>query len=224
MQATHAAWPGTQAPLPAAEAALIGLVVLAVVIVPFLWPLGEPVRHHGARGRMPSSHPFWVHRARRDAGPQLRWGDLVPRSWRAKSLLVAFAGCLGPSGFGLGAAKLIETGHGACVPPIAIVLLVLLLFLDRRSFGAVRFHAIALLAVAIRYAHDGLEDVIVYAMDLATAAVRRPQRRGPQCAAPGMRATSAGLPAYPVALGGAVDRGHARGLPPAEMASPAILT
>lgn len=166
MQATHAAWPGTQAPLPGSEAALIGLAVLAVVMVPFLWPLAnqlDTMAHEGAHAVVASVLGFTVLGVTLDRNSDgATWyrghGEL-------RSLLVAFAGCLGPSGFGLGAAKLIETGHGACVPPIAIVLLVLLLFLTRRSFGAVSVPAaIALLAVAIRYAHDGLEEVIVYAM------------------------------------------------------------
>jgi hypothetical protein len=51
------------------------------------------------------------------------------------------------------------------VPPIAAILLVLLLFLIRRSFGIVSVPAaIALLAVLIRYANDGLEEVTVYAV------------------------------------------------------------
>ena len=33
--------PGTVAPLSGTEAALIGLAALAVVIIPFLWPLVE---------------------------------------------------------------------------------------------------------------------------------------------------------------------------------------
>ena len=42
---------GTPAPLPGTEAALIGLAALAVVLLPFLWPLIEQVNamaHEGA--------------------------------------------------------------------------------------------------------------------------------------------------------------------------------
>ena len=48
---------------------------------------------------------------------------------------------------------------------IAIFLLVLLLFLIRRSFGIVSVPAaIAALAVVTRYVHAGLEEVIIYGM------------------------------------------------------------
>jgi hypothetical protein len=79
--------------------------------------------------------------------------------------LSRFVGYLGPSGFGLCAAKLIETGHVVTVLWIAIMLLVLLLFSIRKSFAIISVPAvIALLAFVMRHAHDGLEEVIVYGM------------------------------------------------------------
>ena len=79
--------------------------------------------------------------------------------------LTRFVGYLGPGAFGLCAAKLIETGHVVTVLWVAIILLVLLLFLIRKSFGIVSVPAaIALLAVVMHYAHDELEEVIVYGM------------------------------------------------------------
>ena len=74
-------------------------------------------------------------------------------------------GYLGPSAFGLCAAKLIETGRSVTVLWLAILLLVLLLFLIRKSFGLVSVPAaIALLAVVTRNAHAGLEEVISYGL------------------------------------------------------------
>jgi len=79
--------------------------------------------------------------------------------------LTRFVGYLGPSAFGLWAAKLIETGHVVTVLWIAIMLLVLLLLLIRKSFAIVSVPAvIVLLAFVTRHAHDGLEEVIVYGM------------------------------------------------------------
>src|SRR6185437_2099372 len=79
--------------------------------------------------------------------------------------LTRFVGYLGPSAFGLCAAKLIETGHVVTVLWVAIMLLVLLLFLIRKSFAIISVPAvIALLAYVMRHAHDGLEEVIVYGM------------------------------------------------------------
>jgi hypothetical protein len=61
------------------------------------------------------------------------------------------------------AAKLIETGHVVTVRRLAIMLLVLLLFLIRKSSAIVSVPAVfALLAYVMRHAHNGLEEVIVY--------------------------------------------------------------
>lgn len=77
--------------------------------------------------------------------------------------MTKFVGYLGPSAFGLCAAKLIETGHVVTVLWVAIMLLVLLLFLIRKSFAIVSVPAvIALLAYVMRHAYNGLEEVIVY--------------------------------------------------------------
>jgi hypothetical protein len=79
--------------------------------------------------------------------------------------LTRFVGYLGPSGFGLCAAKLIEAGRVVTVLWLAILLLVLLLFLIRKSFGIFSVPAaIALLVYVSRHAHDGLEEVIIYGM------------------------------------------------------------
>jgi Peptidase M50B-like len=79
--------------------------------------------------------------------------------------LTRFVGYLGPSGFGLCAAKLIETGRAVTVLWLAIFLLVLFLFAIRKSFGIVSVPAaIALLAVVMHYSRDGLEKVIIYGL------------------------------------------------------------
>jgi hypothetical protein len=166
MRATHALLPGPQAPLPGPEAAFIGLAAFAVVLIPFLWPLidhFDTMAHEGAHAVVGSAMGFTVLGVTLDQ--QSNGATYLARARGLRRLLTIFVGYLGPSGFGLGAAKLIETGHAACVPWIAAVLLVLLLFLVRRSFGVVSVPAaIALLAVVIRYAHDGLEEVIIYAV------------------------------------------------------------
>jgi hypothetical protein len=75
------------------------------------------------------------------------------------------AGYLGPSAFGLCAAKLIETGRVVTVLWVATILLVLLLLLVRKSFGIVSVPvAIALLVVSMRYAHEGLQETIAYGL------------------------------------------------------------
>jgi hypothetical protein len=168
MYATHAPLPGTQAPLPGTEAALVGLAALTVVILPFVWPLVEHfnvMAHEGAHAAVGSVMGFGIKSVRLDmesrgATDYYRAPDMGPRR-----TLTRFVGYLGPSGFGLCAAKLIETGHIVAVLWIAIMLLVLLLFLIRKSFALISVPAvIVLLAFVMRHAHDGLEGVIVYGM------------------------------------------------------------
>ena len=158
--------PGTEAPLPGSEAALVGLAALVVVMIPFLWPLVEQfnvMAHEGAHAVLGSGMGFGIKGVtlsidNEGATDYYRAPNTGPRR-----TLTRFVGYLGPSGFGLCAAKLIETGHVVSVLWIAILLLLLLLFLIRKSFGIISVPvAIALLAVVMRYAHDGLEEVIVY--------------------------------------------------------------
>jgi hypothetical protein len=175
MYATHAPVPGTEAPLPGSEAALpgseaalVGLAALAVVFVPFLWPFVEhfsAMAHEGAHAVVGSVMGFGIKGVTlsmetRGATDYYRAPNTGPRR-----TLTRFVGYLGPSAFGLCAAKLIETGHVVTVLWIAIMLLVLLLLLIRKSFAIVSVPAvIALLAFVTRHAHDGLEEVIVYGM------------------------------------------------------------
>jgi hypothetical protein len=163
----HTAPPGALPQLPGGEVALIGLVALAVVMIPLLWPLAEHfsvMAHEGAHavtGSLLGSSPLGVVLKADATG-----GTFFPPSMRGpRAVTTAAIGYLGPSLFGLFAAKLIETGHIVAVLEVAIILLVLLLFLTRKSFGMVSVPAaIALLALSIRYSHDGLEEVVVYGM------------------------------------------------------------
>jgi hypothetical protein len=79
--------------------------------------------------------------------------------------LFGFVGYLGPSLFGLAAAKLIETDRVLAVLWLAIVLLVLLLFVIARSVGLVSVPvAIVLLVFVTRNAHAWVEELVVYGM------------------------------------------------------------
>jgi hypothetical protein len=168
MYATHAPPPGTQAPLPGSEAALVGLAALAVVIIPFLWPLVEQfnvMAHEGAHAVVGSAMGFGIKSVTLDMESRGATGYHRAPDMGPRRTLSRFVGYLGPSGFGLCAAKLIETGHVVTVLWIAIMLLVLLLFSIRKSFAIISVPAvIALLAFVMRHAHDGLEEVIVYGM------------------------------------------------------------
>jgi hypothetical protein len=199
MQATHALLPGTQAPLPGTEAALIGLAAFAVGLIPFLWPLVDhfdTMAHEGAHAVVASVMGFTVLGVTLDQNSNGVTRYLASGSG-LRRLLVTFSGYLGPSGFGLCAARLIETGHAVCVPWIATILLALLLLLVRKSFGAVSVPAaIALLAVVMRYAHDGPEGVIVYGMTwlLLLSGVRNAVAHGARAGDAGQLSTITHLP------------------------------
>jgi hypothetical protein len=156
------------APLPGGEAALVGLAALAVVMMPSLWPLVEQfntMAHEGAHAAVASVMGFKVVGVTLDEDSDGATSYAGPAGAVLRSTLTMFAGYLGPSAFGLCAAKLIETGQVITVLWIAVFLLVLLLFLIRRSFGIISVPAaIALLALIMRYTHGGLEEVIIYGM------------------------------------------------------------
>lgn len=153
-------------PLPGPVAALVGLAVLVVVMTPTLWRLADhfdTMAHEGAHAVVASAVGFTVLGVTMDPGANGATRMLARDGLRM--LLISFVGYLGPSAFGLCAAKLIETRHVVTVLWVAIILLVLLLFLVRKSFGVVSVPvAIALLAVAVRYAQLGLQEAIVYGM------------------------------------------------------------
>ena len=161
----HAPLPGMQA-LPGPVAALVGLAALVVVLTPTLWRLAEHVdtmAHEGAHAVAASTMGFTVQGVTMDA--DANGVTYLAASDGLRSLLTSFVGYLGPSAFGLCAAKLIETGRVVTVLWVATILLVLLLFLVRKSFGIVSVPvAIALLAVSMRYAHEGLQEVISYGL------------------------------------------------------------
>lgn len=163
---THAPLPGLQVPLPGPVAALVGLAALAVVMTPTLWRLADhfdTMAHEGAHAVVASAVGFTVLGVTMSPGANGATRMLARDGLRM--LLISFVGYLGPSAFGLSAAKLIETGHVVTVLWVAIILLVLLLFLVRKSFGVVSVPiAVALLAFAMRYAHLGLQEAIAYGM------------------------------------------------------------
>ncbi len=136
-------------------------------MIPFLWPLVDQfdtMAHEGAHAIVASVMGFTLLGVTLDSESNGVTSYLGSGNG-PRRLLTGFVGYLGPSAFGLCAAKLIETGHVVSVLWVATILLVLLLFLIRKSFGLVSVPAaIALLAVVMRYAHDGLEEVIVYGM------------------------------------------------------------
>jgi Peptidase M50B-like len=155
------------APLPGGTAALIGLAALVVVMVPFLWPLARHVNvmaHEGAHALAAVLLGFVLEAVilKRETGET---NFQAARGAILRLILVGFVGYLGPSLFGLGAAKLIETGRVATVLWLAITLLVLLFFTLARSLGMISVPvAIVLLILVTRNAHAWLEEIVVYGL------------------------------------------------------------
>jgi hypothetical protein len=158
MQAIHL-------PLSAGESIVIGLVTTAVVMVPLL---RAPADHLSAMTRE-GTHALLavilgltvadIVLDRRSEGRTSIAGEGL------RVLLVVLIGYLGPSLFGLGAARLIALGDPVTVLWLLVLLLVLVLFLLGRSFGWFSVPiAIVVLYLVLRYAHAGTEVVAAYAV------------------------------------------------------------
>jgi hypothetical protein len=151
--------------LPAGESILIGLVVLAVVMIPLLWAPAEhfsTMTREGTHALLAVILGLTVTEIVLDRHSGGRT-SIVGEGLRAG--LVVLIGYLGPSLFGLGAARLISLGYPVAVLWLLVLLLVLVLFLLGRSFGLFSVPiAIALLYVILRYTHTGGEIVAAYAL------------------------------------------------------------
>jgi Peptidase M50B-like len=152
-------------PLSGGESIVIGLVVAAVVMIPLLWAPVEhfsTMSHEGAHALLAVFLGLTVTGVvvDRHAGGKT---SVVGEGLRV--VLVMLIGYLGPSLFGLGAAKLISLGDPVTVLWLVITLLVMLLFLLGRSFGMFSIPvAIALFYLILRYTHAGTEVVAAYAV------------------------------------------------------------
>ncbi len=159
MQAMH------HPPLAAGESLAIGLVVAVVVLVPLLW---RPVQHfstmthEGAHALLALILGLTVTEIvldRHSGGKTSIAGEGL------RAVLVVVIGYLGPSLFGLGAARLISLGDPVTVLWLLILLLVGVLFLLSRSFGLFSVPlAIVAVFLILRFAHLGTETVIAYAL------------------------------------------------------------
>jgi hypothetical protein len=156
----------TQAPLPASAAVLIGLAALAAVGVQEIWLLARHVNtiaHEGAHAIAGSA-----------VGQRVRGVKLQPNATGATAtsggapagiVTVFFVGYLGPSAFGLGAAKLIELGHSAAVLWLTLLLLIFLLVVLRSVFSFVPVLIVGgLLYIIARYGSAGAGSVTAYAV------------------------------------------------------------
>jgi Peptidase M50B-like len=172
----------TQAPLSAAGSVLIGLIALAVVGVQGIWEVAryvDTIAHEGMHAVAGSALGRKVHGVtlRRNGDGETR----VSQGGFAGNVLIYFVGYLGPSAFGLGAAKLIGIGHSVAVLWLTLLLLIVLLVLLREwfSFVSVLVTGVLLFMVA-RYAAVGTQTAVAYgvAWFLLLSGVRKVIYRG----------------------------------------------
>jgi hypothetical protein len=179
-----------QAPLPAPAVVLIGLAALATVGLQALWLIAryaDTVAHEGAHAVAGSALGRKVQhvKLKRNGDGETK---LSPGG-AGGTMLIAFVGYLGPSAFGLGAAKLIELGHSVAVLWLALLLLILLLLVLREAFSFVPVLIVGVFIYLLaRYATVGVQAVTAYALAwfLLLSGVRKVIYRG-------ARADDAGL-------------------------------
>lgn len=153
-----------QRPLPAGTSLGIGLAALAAVAFSATWMF---VRYFGTMAHEGSHAIVQSAEGAKVTGVWLDVKDAggATAGWEG-GVLSAFVGYLGPSLFGLAAAKLISIGHSIAVLWLALALLVLLLAVVRNVFGLA---AIAITGLVIyHFARYGTTtDAIVVAYGIA---------------------------------------------------------
>jgi hypothetical protein len=154
----------TQLPLPAAASIVVGIAALAAVGVEEIWLLARHVNtiaHEGAHAVIGSAV------GRRIQGMTLRpnaEGETKVGGGAAPgNVTIGVVGYLGPSAFGLGAAKLIELGHSVAVLWLTLLLLLCLLVVLRSAFSFVPVLITGgLIYLVARYGSLGVNTVAAY--------------------------------------------------------------
>jgi hypothetical protein len=153
----------TQAALPTSLVVLLGLAVFAVIMLP-TWLLVQHVTtmaHEGAHALA-----GWAFGGKvKSVTMQPDGSGLTTTSFtrNAGRLVSVFAGYIGPSAFGLAAAKLISIGHIVAVLWLVLLLLAALLITVRNFFAlCVVVVTGYLLYVSARYASVAMQTVVAY--------------------------------------------------------------
>lgn len=126
----------TQMPLSDTETVFIGVVVSVVVLASATWPLVQHFHVMAHEGMHAVVGSLAGHKVRGIVLKSSAEGETpcVPESGPGY-YLAGFAGYLGSSAFGLGAARLIEFGHIIAVLWVSLLMLGLLLVALKPSFG-----------------------------------------------------------------------------------------
>jgi hypothetical protein len=166
----------TQVPLSGAEAALIGLAAAGLLLLDAGWAI---VRHLTVMAHEGAHALVAALLLRRFSGIALdakAGGATYVSTAGLGGFFIHLVGYIGPSLFGLGAAKLIVARHSAVVLWIAFFLLAFLLVGLRRSFGLITVILTGgLVFVLARYAPMGVQVTSSYSITwlLLLSAVRR---------------------------------------------------
>jgi hypothetical protein len=128
-----------QSPLPTTDVVLIGLVTFAAVAFEVTWAVVrhiDAMAHEGAHALISSLSGRGVQsikiKPNADGATKPARGGPMPGT-----VAIGVVGYVGPSAFGLGAAKLIESGYILSMFWVALVLLAILLLAVRWSFAFV---------------------------------------------------------------------------------------
>ncbi len=124
-----------QPPLPAGTALGIGLACLLVVVFPVTWMFVRyfgTMAHEGSHVVARSLQGFKITGVKVELKEAAGETSVDPQTLNVPSGLIGY---LGPSAFGLAAAKLISIGHSVAVLWLTLALLVLLLALIKNIFG-----------------------------------------------------------------------------------------
>jgi peptidase M50B-like protein len=125
-----------QDPLSLEMVGLIGLGAFAAVAINATWQIVRHftvMAHEGAHAVLGSLMGRGIDGV--TINTKAEGGTNVGPGSSLGSVVIGFAGYMGPSAFGLGAAGLINLGHSAAVLWVMLFLLALLLLALRRSFG-----------------------------------------------------------------------------------------
>jgi Peptidase M50B-like len=156
----------TQAHLPPPTSVLIGLAALVAASLQLIWLFvrySNTMAHEGAHAVTGSAigrkvEYVWL-KGNGDGETRMSSGQLPGE------VTIGVAGYLGPSAFGLGAAKLIQVGHSVAVLWLSLMLLAVLLFVLRKVFSYVAVLGTgALIYLIARYGSLGANVVMAYAI------------------------------------------------------------
>jgi hypothetical protein len=156
----------TQNLLSGGEAVLIGLVMLAVVALEATWAVVshiDTMAHEGTHAIISSLSGRGVESIK--IKPNSEGATKPARDGGVSStLVIGVVGYVGPSAFGLGAAKLIESGHILSMFWVALVLLAILQLAARWSFAFVTVPLAGALAFLIaKFAPTHTQVIAAYA-------------------------------------------------------------